>query len=69
MLEVAHPIHLQLLSENDYINGELVGVVGDSWPLKTDPVSVTLDSANGVKEETHYGIVSFLLNDVKGIIE
>ncbi|KAJ1375439.1 Endo-1, partial [Sesbania bispinosa] len=52
LLLLAHPLHLQLLSKSDCdvtilddfkyrsIDGELVGV-GDSWVLKTDPVSIT----------------------------
>ncbi|GFY86819.1 glycosyl hydrolase family 81 protein [Actinidia rufa] len=54
-----HPLHLRLLSGDDCeitvledlkyksIDGELVGVVGDSWVLKSDPVSVTWHSIRG----------------------
>jgi len=47
------------------IDIELVG--GDPWLLKTDPVFVTWHSTNGVKEESHYEIVSVPLNDVEGL--
>ncbi|XP_058773256.1 glucan endo-1,3-beta-D-glucosidase ARB_01444-like [Vicia villosa] len=80
LLMLAHPLHLQLLSENDLnnvtvlndfkyksIDGDLVGVVGDSWILKTDPVSVTWYSKNGVKEKHHEEIVSSLFKDVEGL--
>lgn len=49
------------------IDSELVGVVGDPWLLKTDPVFVTWHSMNGVKEELYYEIVSVPLNDVEGL--
>ncbi|KAF2312303.1 hypothetical protein GH714_032215 [Hevea brasiliensis] len=49
LLMLAHPLHTKLLSGenviilNDFkyrsIDGDLVGVVGDSWMLKTDPIS------------------------------
>ncbi|XP_058776278.1 glucan endo-1,3-beta-D-glucosidase 1-like [Vicia villosa] len=77
LLMLAHPLHVQLLAKKDCnvtvlsdfkyksIDGELVGVVGDSWLLKTDPVSVTWHSSKGVKEESRDEIVSSLLKDVK----
>ncbi|GAU45598.1 hypothetical protein TSUD_285670 [Trifolium subterraneum] len=79
LLLLAHPLHLHLLSKNDSnvtvlddfkyksIDGDLVGVVGDSWLLKTDPVSVTWHSSKGVKEESHDEIVSSLLKDVENL--
>ncbi|TKY50069.1 putative endo-1,3(4)-beta-glucanase 2 [Spatholobus suberectus] len=79
LLLLAHPLHLQLLSNGDSdvtvlddfkyrsIDGDLVGVVGDSWILETDPVFVTWHSAKGVKEESHDEIVSALSNDVDGL--
>ncbi|KAK2420230.1 putative endo-1,3(4)-beta-glucanase [Trifolium repens] len=79
LLMLAHPLHLQILSENDSnvtvlddfkyksIDGDLVGIVGDSWLMKTDPVSVTWHSSNGVKEECHDEIVSSLLKDVESL--
>ncbi|KAL5080408.1 hypothetical protein RYX36_008829 [Vicia faba] len=80
LLMLAHPLHLQLLSENDYnnvtvlndfkyksIDGELVGIVGDSWILKTEHISITWYSTNGVKEKHHEEIVSSLFKDVEGL--
>ncbi|XP_028778030.1 probable endo-1,3(4)-beta-glucanase ARB_01444 [Neltuma alba] len=80
LLLLAHPLHLQLLSNDNAcgvsvlddfkyrsIDGDLVGVVGDSWLLKTDPISVTWHSTRGVKEETCEEIVSALTKDVEGL--
>ncbi|KAK2420231.1 endo-1,3(4)-beta-glucanase [Trifolium repens] len=79
LLMLAHPLHLQLLSKKDFnvtilddfkyksIDGDLVGVIGHSWLLKTDPVSVTWHSSKGVKEESHDEIVSSLLKDVESL--
>ncbi|CAL5186115.1 unnamed protein product [Lathyrus oleraceus] len=80
LLMLAHPLHLQLLSQNDYnnvtvlndfkyksIDGELVGIVGDSWILKTDHLSVSWYSTKGVKEKHHEEIVSSLFKDVEGL--
>jgi len=72
LLMLAHPLHLQLLSEkdcsnvtvlNDFkyksIDGDLVGIVADSWILKTDHVSITWYSSKGVNEK-HYEKNSFI---------
>ncbi|KAL2335312.1 hypothetical protein Fmac_016525 [Flemingia macrophylla] len=79
LLLLAHPLHVQLLSTTDTdvtvldgfkyksIDGDLVGVVGDSWVLRTDPVSVTWHSSRGVKEENKDEIVSALVNDVQNL--
>ncbi|XP_058778876.1 glucan endo-1,3-beta-D-glucosidase ARB_01444-like [Vicia villosa] len=80
LLMLAHPLHLQLLSENDMnnvtvlndfkyksIDGELVGIIGDSWILKTEPVNITWYSTQGVKEKYHEEIVSSLFKDVEGL--
>ncbi|KAF1877594.1 hypothetical protein Lal_00040310 [Lupinus albus] len=80
LLLLAHPLHLQLLCNSECdgvvvlddfkyrsIDGELVGVVGDSWVLKTDPVSVTWHSSRGVREESYDEIVSALIKDVGGL--
>lgn len=76
LLMLAHPLHLRLLSDSDCsvsvledfkydsIDGELVGVVGDSWALKSDPVSVTWHSIKGVEEESYSAIIQALVNDV-----
>lgn len=79
LLLLAHPLHVGLLSkENTNVNilkdfkyksmdGDLVGVVGDSWELKTNPVSVTWHSIGGVAEESFNEIVSALGKDVEGL--
>ncbi|PON93530.1 Endo-1,3(4)-beta-glucanase [Trema orientale] len=79
LLMLAHPLHLRLLSSDDRdvtvledfryksIDGELVGVVGDSWLLNPDPVSVTWHSIRGVKEESYDEIVSALRKDVEAL--
>ena len=79
LLMLAHPLHLQLLSKTDCrvevlsdfkyrsIDGDLVGVVGDSWVLKSDPISVTWYSTKGINEENHAEIISKLREDVKNL--
>lgn len=77
LLMLAHPLHLKLLSKNklaatvlyDFkyrsVDGDLVGVVGDSWVLEAEPVPVTWHSNRGIKKESYGEIVSALLKDVK----
>ncbi|KAK7295461.1 hypothetical protein RJT34_18370 [Clitoria ternatea] len=78
LLMLAHPLHVKLLSYNNNrdvtvlhdfkyrsVDGDLVGVVGDSWVLQTDPVPVTWHSVKGIKEESYNEIVSALYKDVK----
>ncbi|XP_061365961.1 glucan endo-1,3-beta-D-glucosidase ARB_01444-like [Gastrolobium bilobum] len=76
LLMLAHPLHVKLLSKDcnvtvlqDFkyrsVDGDLVGVVGDSWALETDPVPVTWHSNRGIKEESYDEIVSALSKDVK----
>ncbi|KAL8161095.1 hypothetical protein V2J09_012584 [Rumex salicifolius] len=80
LLLLAHPLHLKLLSGDDCgdvtvlndfryrsIDGDLVGVVGDSWRMKVDPVSVTWHSIRGISEDDFPEIVSALSNDVAGL--
>ncbi|XWS46437.1 hypothetical protein CRYUN_Cryun14cG0066600 [Craigia yunnanensis] len=79
LLMLAHPLHLNLLSSDDCdikvlenfkyksIDGELVGVVGDSWVLKPHQVSVTWHSIKGVKEESYPEIVTALFKDVEAL--
>ncbi|XP_004489524.1 glucan endo-1,3-beta-D-glucosidase-like [Cicer arietinum] len=73
LLMLAHPLHVKLLSNDvkvlhDFkyksVDGDLVGVVGDSWLLKNDPVSVNWYSNKGVAKESHNEIVSALIKDV-----
>ncbi|KAJ4961198.1 hypothetical protein NE237_021108 [Protea cynaroides] len=80
LLMLAHPLHLRLLSvdagdatiseELKYrsIDGELVGVVGNSWVLKPNPISASWHSINGVNEGCFPEIVSALCKDVEGLI-
>ncbi|KAK2368752.1 putative endo-1,3(4)-beta-glucanase [Trifolium repens] len=79
LLMLAHPLHVQLLSKNDSnvtvlsdfkyksIDGELVGVIGDLWHLKTDLVSVTWHSSKGLREGFRDEIVSSLMKDAEGL--
>ncbi|XP_059670537.1 glucan endo-1,3-beta-D-glucosidase ARB_01444-like [Cornus florida] len=79
LLMLAHPLHIRLLSANDCkitvlkdfkyksIDGELVGVVGDSWVLKTAPIQVTWHSIKGVKKESYPQIINALHKDVKSL--
>ncbi|KAL8044313.1 hypothetical protein ABFX02_08G038700 [Erythranthe guttata] len=80
LLMLAHPLHLRLLSDSDSdsitiledfkynsIDGDLVGVVGDSWVLKTDPVSVTWHSIKGVQEESYSQVIEALIKDVEAL--
>ncbi|GMY24453.1 putative endo-1,3(4)-beta-glucanase [Fagus crenata] len=79
LLMLAHPLHLRILAGDDSnvtvleefkynsIDGELVGVVGDSWSLKTATVSVNWHSVRGVKEESYADIISALVGDVEAL--
>ncbi|KAL5704449.1 endo-1,3(4)-beta-glucanase [Ranunculus cassubicifolius] len=79
LLLLANPLQIQLLCKqygnlrvlNDFkyksMDGDLVGVIGDSWLLKTNPVSITWHSIGGIKEESFNEIVSALSKDVEGL--
>ncbi|KAK7340640.1 hypothetical protein VNO77_21349 [Canavalia gladiata] len=80
LLMLAHPLHVKLLSYNNYrdvtvlhdfkyrsIDGDLIGVVGDSWVLETDPVPVAWYSTKGIKKESYHEIVSALSKDVMNL--
>ncbi|KAG8056619.1 hypothetical protein GUJ93_ZPchr0002g24838 [Zizania palustris] len=78
LLMLAHPLHLRLLSEDcsvqvldDFryrsIDGDLVGVVGDSWLLRTDPVSPTWHSMRGVSDDGVGEIAAALRKDVDAL--
>ncbi|KAJ8751875.1 hypothetical protein K2173_026077 [Erythroxylum novogranatense] len=79
LLMLAHPLHIKLLSGDDSdvtilddfkynsIDGELVGIIGDSWVLKPDPISITWHSIKGIKEESYAEIVSALSKDVESL--
>ncbi|KAK4765932.1 hypothetical protein SAY87_007574 [Trapa incisa] len=79
LLMLAHPLHLRLLSHGDgkvevledfrysSIDGDLIGIVGDSWVMKPDPISITWHSIRGIKEESYGEIISALCKDVEGL--
>ncbi|KAI3799072.1 hypothetical protein L1987_34362 [Smallanthus sonchifolius] len=77
LLMLANPLHLRLLDDSSIkvvddfkyksIDGELVGVVGSSWVLKSKPVSVTWHSIKGVEKESYPQIIDALVQDVKGL--
>lgn len=77
LLMLANPLHVKLIDDclvskvdgfkYDSLDGELVGVVGDSWVLRTDPVSITWHSIKGVKEESCGQIIDALVKDVEGL--
>ncbi|CAL1409841.1 unnamed protein product [Linum trigynum] len=79
LLMLAHPLHLKLLSGDDCdvtvltglkyrsMDGDLVAVAGDSWVLKSDPVSVTWHSIKGIKDDSYNEIVDALRKDVDGL--
>ncbi|KAG4922725.1 hypothetical protein AAZX31_18G246600 [Glycine max] len=78
LLMLAHPLHVKLLSYdrdvtvlNDFkyrsIDGDLVGVVGDSWVLETNAIPVTWYSNKGVDKESYGEIVSALVKDVRAL--
>lgn len=78
LLMLAHPLHLRLLAPGcgvkvlddlryRSIDGDLVGVVGDSWVLRTDPVSPTWHSTHGVSEGGVEEVAAALRADVAGL--
>ncbi|XP_020219203.1 probable endo-1,3(4)-beta-glucanase ARB_01444 [Cajanus cajan] len=80
LLMLAHPLHVKLLSKynnagvtvlHDFkyrsIDGDLVGVVGDSWVLEMDPIPVTWYSNKGVNDGSRDEIVSALVKDVEAL--
>ncbi|XP_015880458.3 glucan endo-1,3-beta-D-glucosidase ARB_01444 [Ziziphus jujuba] len=80
LLMLAHPLHLRLLSKDDdhdvtvlkdfkyrSIDGDLVGVVGESWLLKTNPFPVTWHSISGIRKQSHAEIISALRKDVEDL--
>ncbi|KAK8950392.1 hypothetical protein KSP40_PGU022595 [Platanthera guangdongensis] len=77
LLLLAHPLHLRLLDADSSavlenfkyrsIDGDLVGVVGDSWLLKTDLVSTTWCSTNGLNEDGVQEIISALSKDINDL--
>ncbi|XP_025693136.1 glucan endo-1,3-beta-D-glucosidase-like [Arachis hypogaea] len=76
LLMLAHPLHLQLLSKDEgnvtvlehfkyrSIDGDLIGVVGDSWLLEAEHVPVTWHSARGVNQDSYHEIKQAFCRDV-----
>ncbi|KAK7340638.1 hypothetical protein VNO77_21347 [Canavalia gladiata] len=82
LLMLAHPLHVKLLSYNNTgynnvtvvndfkyrsIDGDLVGVVGDSWELKTNTVEVNWHSTKAIQQESQNEIMSALSKDVAAL--
>lgn len=78
LLLLAHPLHLRLLDPESStlvlenfkyrsIDGDLVGVVGDSWILKTDLVATTWCSTNGLNEDGVEEVISALSKDINAL--
>ncbi|KAI3885593.1 hypothetical protein MKX03_009291 [Papaver bracteatum] len=79
LLILAHPLHLQLLSSDECnievldeliyesMDGNLTGVVGDSWVLKTNLIPVSWHSIRGVDNKAIRELVSALITDVEGL--
>ncbi|KAK6927999.1 Glycosyl hydrolase family 81, N-terminal [Dillenia turbinata] len=80
LLMLAHQLHLQLMSsaENDKVvilkdftynsmDGDLMGVVRDSWILKSKPVPITWNSIQGIDTKHFPRIISSLDNDTKNL--
>ncbi|GJM98961.1 hypothetical protein PR202_ga16015 [Eleusine coracana subsp. coracana] len=81
LLMLAHLLHLRLLRNDggvkvklaldDFrycsIDGDLVGVVRDSWVLHTDPVSATWHSTHGVSEDGVAEVMAALRKDVDAL--
>lgn len=74
---LAHTLHLQLLSVDESnatvlndlkdksVDGDLVGVVGNSWVLNPSPISISWHSIRGVNEDSYTKIISALCKDVR----
>ncbi|MQL84206.1 hypothetical protein Taro_016707, partial [Colocasia esculenta] len=80
LLLLANPLQLRLLSRAGFgvkevldgfrynsMDGDLVGVVGNSWVLKTDPIPITWHSISGVAKEGYQEVVAALRRDVDGL--
>ncbi|KAI3871891.1 hypothetical protein MKX03_012927 [Papaver bracteatum] len=79
LLILEHTLHLQLLSSDECnvevldeliyesMDGNLTGVVGDSWVLKTNPIPISWHSIRGVDNEAIQELVSSLITDVEGL--
>ncbi|XP_068638300.1 glucan endo-1,3-beta-D-glucosidase-like [Aristolochia californica] len=79
LLLLAHPLHVQLLSDSDHdvkildefkfdsIDGALVGVVAEKWSLETDPISATWHSLRGIDKKSCSKIIEALSKDVESL--
>ncbi|XP_071705967.1 glucan endo-1,3-beta-D-glucosidase-like [Rutidosis leptorrhynchoides] len=77
LLMLANALHFKLIDKslvkvlNEFkyqsIDGELVGIVGESWVLKTDPIPVTWYSIKGVEKQSYPQIIKALVQDVNGL--
>ncbi|XP_071735121.1 glucan endo-1,3-beta-D-glucosidase-like [Rutidosis leptorrhynchoides] len=77
LLMLANALHLKLLDKssikvlNDFryksIDGDLVGIVGESWVLKTDPIPITWYSIKGVEKQSYPQTIKALVQDVKDL--
>lgn len=77
LLMLAHPLHRRLLSKEDSsvtvledfkyrsMDGELVGVIGDSWELEAESIPVSWHSVKGLNKKSIPEIIRALGKDVK----
>ncbi|KAK4712301.1 hypothetical protein R3W88_006814 [Solanum pinnatisectum] len=77
LLMLAHPLHRRLLSKADAsvtvledvkyssMDGELVGVIGDTWDLEAESIPVSWHSIKGLNKKSIPEIIRALGNDVK----
>ncbi|KAA0039339.1 putative endo-1,3(4)-beta-glucanase 2 precursor [Cucumis melo var. makuwa] len=73
LLMLAHTLHREILPRDQTvlqnlryssIDGDLLGVVGDSWDLKFNPIPITWHSINGIDSKFFPEIVAALKRDV-----
>ncbi|KAL0540551.1 hypothetical protein IC582_020559 [Cucumis melo] len=73
LLMLAHTLHREILPRDQTvlqnlryssIDGDLLGVVGDSWDLKFNPIPITWHSINGINSKFFPEIVAALKRDV-----
>ncbi|CAN6477527.1 unnamed protein product [Victoria cruziana] len=76
LLLLAHPLHRRLLAKGaailpefryQSVDGELVGVIGDAWTLRTDAIPITWHSKSGVANGSSSEIIAALQSDVAGL--
>ncbi|CAA6670077.1 unnamed protein product [Spirodela intermedia] len=82
LLLLAHPLQLRLLSGDEgggasvlsdftyrSLDGDLVGVVGSEWLLKTDPIRVAWHSTRGVAEDGRQEVIAALCKDAGELLK